>query len=517
MLALRQNPTRKAVSEPVTIPAPVGGLNAKDSLADMPLEDAVRLDNIFPQPNYVQLRKGFSSHRTDVGSAIVVRTLMTYAKANGSDELLAVAGDTIYDVTSVGSAATVLSTSYTSADFQYANFSTTGGHFLIAVNGADTCIKYDGSSISTNTLSGTGLTATDLINVSSHKERLWFVENNSTNAWYLATEAITGALTKFPLGSVFHKGGELMATGTLSRDSGAGADDYWVAVSSSGEAVVYQGTDPSSASTWALVGVFQIGEPIGRRCLFNIGGDLIVITTAGCISMMKMMAVADVQQAFASITYKIQDLFNQASAYNGNFGWQGIVYPMGKWVLVNIPRVAGSDQFQYVMNGETGAWCKFTGLNANCWAVANGDIFFGGNDSTVYQADNTYQDDGAGITGTGITAFSSYGKKGRLKRFTAVRPLYYASGSVGFKIGINVDFNLDPPTGDASATADTGTTWDSALWDTGQWGGSDFVFKPWKGAGSIGTYGAVTFSVAINGQSCSVNAFDVVAQLGGIQ
>jgi hypothetical protein len=54
-----------------------------------------------------------------------------------------------------------------------------------------------------------------------------------------------------------------------------------VFVTDQGEVMVYRGTDPSSASTWALIGIWIVGAPIGNRCLMKYGGDLLVLTLDG--------------------------------------------------------------------------------------------------------------------------------------------------------------------------------------------------------------------------------------------
>jgi hypothetical protein len=43
-------------------------------------------------------------------------------------------------------------------------------------------------------------------------------------------------------------------------------DDYAAFITSEGQVAVYSGADPASSTTWSLVGVFDIGAPIGRRC-----------------------------------------------------------------------------------------------------------------------------------------------------------------------------------------------------------------------------------------------------------
>ena len=43
-----------------SITSPIGGWNARDSIAEMPATDAVTLNNFFPTPTDVQLRQGYS-------------------------------------------------------------------------------------------------------------------------------------------------------------------------------------------------------------------------------------------------------------------------------------------------------------------------------------------------------------------------------------------------------------------------------------------------------------------------
>lgn len=40
------------------LPAPVGGLNARDAYTDMDEQDAVILNNVFPEANYLAVRGG---------------------------------------------------------------------------------------------------------------------------------------------------------------------------------------------------------------------------------------------------------------------------------------------------------------------------------------------------------------------------------------------------------------------------------------------------------------------------
>lgn len=497
------------------MPAPVGGLNARDALADMDEKDAITLDNIFPESNYVTLRRGYQAHRDSAGAAI--RSLMVYRKATGADEMFAGTTATIWNVTSAGSAATSVATSFTSGNWESANFETPGGLFLVAVNGADAPQIYDGSAFAAASISSSGLTVSQLVNVTQHKERLWFVQKDSMNLWYLGTQAIAGTLVKFPMGAAFKRGGYIESFGSFSTDSGDGPDDFFAIMSSEGEVAVYAGTDPASSATWGLVGLFATGKPVGRRCSVEISGDLIWITTDGAVSMQRLLRFDRSQAERAAVTAKINSLFNEyVGSYVTNLGWQGLTYPERRYLIVNVPTAQDSTAVQLVMNTITGAWCRFTGMEATCWATANGELYFGDGSGNVWQADVTRQDNGAIIQGDLKTAFSYLNKRGINKQWTMIRPIVASNGSPGFSVGIDLDFGTDGAMGEIVTVAGNGAVWGVSQWGSSQWGGSGGrITKSWQTVGGVGFAAAVKFRVRANGQSCTINSFDVAASPGG--
>src|SRR6187399_469720 len=86
-------------AEPKTIPAPVGGLNGRDSLANMAELDAYQLDNMFPGTSTCSVRQGCSEHQPDIGGP--VSSLETYSSGAGQ-VMLAFAKPFVYDVTVEG-------------------------------------------------------------------------------------------------------------------------------------------------------------------------------------------------------------------------------------------------------------------------------------------------------------------------------------------------------------------------------------------------------------------------------
>lgn len=149
-------------------PSPIGGWNARDSLAQMNPLDAVQMVNFFPTPTDTTLRKGFTKH--SIGMSGAVKSLFNYSSPTGK-QLFASTDSIIYNVDTP--TATVSLTGITSGEWVQTSITTAGGSFMPAVNGVDSMIVYDGTrwqktattstaqTISTITRGGTGnLTAT---------------------------------------------------------------------------------------------------------------------------------------------------------------------------------------------------------------------------------------------------------------------------------------------------------------------------------------------------------------------
>ena len=151
-----------------SLPAPIGGWNARDSLAAMNPLDAVQMVNFFPTPTDVTLRQGYS--KSSIGITGAVLSLMNYSSPT-TTKLFAATATIIYDAST--STATSSLTGNTDGKWIHAMITTAGGSFMAAVNGVDPMVVYDGTrwsrsattstaqTISTITRGGTGnLTAT---------------------------------------------------------------------------------------------------------------------------------------------------------------------------------------------------------------------------------------------------------------------------------------------------------------------------------------------------------------------
>lgn len=446
----------------VNIQAPVGGWNARDSLDDMPPEDAVLLENWVPDSGYCRLRGGSELYTSGLGGDVL--TLAEYHAA-GVRKFLAAADGNLWDITD-GSAPVSLASGYSLDRWQFTHHS---GRLLL-VNGVDSPQAFDGTAIAAMDFTGTtwGSSAPEnLHGVTSFKGRALYREESRQGFWYAAAGSYQGALNWFPLDSVVQKGGDLSMILTWTRDSGDGVDDLAVFYFSSGEVLVYQGSDPGDANDWALVGRFQLGEPLGARGRAKLAGDEVIITKDGYINLGAALSngrVSDRDKVSQKINAAVKaDL----SRFGNNPGWQALLYPAGSLFLVNVP-ISSSQSEQHVLNTNTGSWTKFTGWYARCFTLFADALYFGGN-GEVYKADTGYSDSGALIKGRAITAFNYCGTRSRKKLLTAaqvvsnyMQPQYIGLSAAGdFRPPLSPSNFLPPEQG--------GTSWDSSGWDASGW------------------------------------------------
>ena len=478
-------------STSTSLPPPVKGWDTRESLADMPADHAVVMDNWFPSTDRVKIRKGHSSHAT--GMTGNVETLVEYVPLTGTGALFAANDGDIYDVTSSGAIGAAVSTGHSNDRWQHVQMGTAAGQYLRMFNGADTPLLYDGSTWATTAI--TGPTANNLIWGTTHQRRLWVGEEDSLSAWYLGVNAVSGAATEFALAAITSLGGYIMAMGSWSRDSGTGMDDVAVFITSEGEVVVYSGTDPAAAATWGLIGVFRIGKPIGRRCMVKAGSDLVIVTQDGFVPLSAILTVDQSQTRLVSLSDQISEAVNDAVRDNGAlYGWQPIMYPQGLMMMFNIPQTSTTSH-QYVFNTITGAPTRFTGMNAVCWSLLNDNLYFGGADGVVYKADNGTSDNGVDINADCLQAFNYFKSPQSNKLFKMVEPIFESDGNPNAAIDFNVDFQIKAPTGVASASAVNSGLWGISKWGIALWGTAGQIYRGWRGVRGNGRAGSIRIRI----------------------
>ena len=514
-----RNLVQRAAAQVQSLPAPVGGWNARDSFANMEATDAVTLINMFPTVSNVVLRGGYSEHVTGLDGQ--VQTLMTYA-AGGTVKLYAVTSTgKLYDVTTAGAVGAAKVTGLSNGVWEYINVTNASGvQYLYAVNGADKPILFDGTTWiridGTSTPDITGVTTTTLAGICLFKNRVWFFGKNTLKAYYLDVDDVGGAIHEFDLTSIARFGGHIVDFNTWTLDAGYGADDNLAFITSMGEVIVYTGTDPSDADKWSLIGVWKLGSPISSRCMLKWGGDLLILTYDGLMPMAGSLQSSRLDPRVA-LSDKIQGAITAATtSYGGNHasvGWQVVYNAKRNAVWINVPVAVGQQQ-QYVMNTITKSWAQFTGWPANCWETFNDDPYFGGN-GVVYAAwDDSYADDGANIPTVALQAFNYFGARAVKKYFTRARPSIFSNGSPSIFIGMNVDFDTSNTTAPLTFTPTTSGTWGTSTWDSGLWGNDNVIQNTWIGITGIGYCGGTQFQSASQGIQIEWASTDIVYQSG---
>lgn len=386
--------------------------------------------------------------------------------------------------------------------WQYQNFTTTAGSYIVMVNGADVYRVYDGTAWHKDGDGApydiTGVTSSNLIDVHVFKSRLWFVQVNTLKAWYLPVNSIGGAATVLDLSGVFLKGGTLQAMATWTIDSGFGVDDYAVWATSKGEVAVYKLSDPTTPSGIALIGIWHIGSPVGRRCFMKFRGDNLIICQDGIMPLASALQSSRLDPRVA-VSNKIELAVSTAvTNYGANYGWQLLQFPKEDMLILNVPVQEGSAQQQYVMNTINGSWCNFTGWAANCWELFNDNAYFGGN-GFVGQAWSTNADAGTNIQGNALQAFSALRSPAIQKRFTRIRPTLYSNGSPTIYANVNLDLDTTDPSSPLAFSPTTYGVWDTGLWDTAVWGADLTLNNRWQGANGVGGWVAPRLKVATMG------------------
>lgn len=492
---------RTRTSHEKTFPPPVGGWVANASIASMKPTEAVELVNWFPRPTSVETRMGSTQWHVRYGE--IVKTLATWKGLDGTEAFFSVTDSGIYEST-YGGVSTDNSLSRwaarTEGKHQWDQFGDGTNAWLILVNGVDKPLYIDGSTAvavdGVSTPAITGITTTDIVNLAVFKERILFVRNDKLGFDYLAAGAAGGAASFFDLSSVASLGGYLMAIAVWSRDAGNGPDDYAVFITSQGEALVYAGTDPSSANTWSLVGTFRIGKPIGRKCVLKYGADPLILTEGGVFPLSALLSAGDERERFA-VSYKIQDAFTKASADTlDTYGWTMVSYPEQDMLLVNVPVAEEGKHYQYVMNTISKAWCKFEGWDAEDWGIFDRQLFYckGG---IIYKAWAGIADevssrfsyvDGSDlivgckpITYTARQSFQDWGTPA-IKSPVMFMPLIESVTNTPYTVGIDSDFTSRPFL-EQEEDADSGVMrWGVGRWGVDRWGTSDPIARRWQGA-----------------------------------
>lgn len=519
-------------SEPV--PAPQKGINNVDGLIAMDQQEAVFMFNLEPSQYGTRVRTGYEEWVTSV-DANGIRTIIPYTgSATANDKLFATGRAGFYDISVSGTAPALLlafpSLSDTSGFGQWTGFTTLAGQFSLYTDEQNGYYVYTEGGVWAKVAMGGGATQVSgvdpalFVAVTIFKSKAWFVEKNSSRAWYLPTGAVFGAATAFNFGNKFKKGGTLVNLFNWTVDGGEGVDDYLVAVSSGGDVVVYKGNDPAVATDFVQHGVWFIGPPpVGRRISGRLGGELYLLSAYGLLPMSGLVSGTLQQMDEAYLTRKITPLVNlEMIATRETVGWEVKLIPKQNIFLISTPKRDAFPFTQFAQSTNNQGWTVYRDVpyfNGEEW---HGNFYFGAGNGTAYifdgNLDNVSLD---GLTSTRINwsvlqAFSDFSEPGIYHIPQYIRPIFIADEIPNYSVEVRFDYNLSDVFGAATPGATTsGTLWDVGVWDLSVWGGDFVLVDTIQGASGIGR----AMAIGLNGQSGAETVlirYDLIFQSGGM-
>jgi hypothetical protein len=518
-----------------TFPAPNNGVDVSQPLPGGDPTKANRLSNLIPRVFGCVLRAGYADWASNMGGKI--NTLMSYQPAHNADGKQFAASETgdVYDVTTrTGPLITPpVAWSFTPGDmphpgeFSYVNFTTTGDvHFLCVVGEGMGYKTFDGTawvSHAQGTAAGEieGIDPKKFDYVCIWKSRLWFIEANSTVAWYLPVGVIAGKATAFDFGSLLPNGGSLAMISNWTVDGGEGLDDNLVILSNQGDTLLYKGSDPDNVATFSMVGRWYIGRvPAGRRCLAHYSTDVAILSEKGLVFLSEILR----GQAFFDNAVLARNINGELSkqvidSINERY-WEVRFLPREQVVCVNAPSSAFGD-FQWVFEVNSKAFCTLSGIPALTIDTFDSRTFFGDDIGKVWAAFTGDTDgalDGApgrDIEGYVVTTFQTVGDPVRVKRFLMIRPSFVAPTAPAYSAKINPNWVLSLPQ-QTVPFIDNGTNkWDLGVWDVAVWSGEAQSFEGWVGATGTGRFASLAMRVK-GLPGTTFIAWTVVVDSGGI-
>jgi len=537
MLQVRTKPAAPAVAKNFSWPAPYG-MNLVDTATELEPMDCLSAVNMLRGQYGLKTRSGYREWVTGLGAS--VRSILPFqGSASSNDKIFAAIQTGIYDcstsTSTPGAAVYTFGTSdATSGYCEAVNWTTdAGGHFMLLADETNGYITYAEAGatwykpvVGDFTPSSGSFDPATVRNITAWKKRIWFTTASSSLAWYTDVDAYKGNVYPFDFGPQFRHGGTLVGIWSLSVNGGLGIDDYLVALSTSGDVVVFQGFDPSSAATFILRDVWYVGQvPAGRRFVTSFGGDALVLGSLGVLPLSKLLSGALTQSEDSYASRKISPVLSQQlTTYLTTRGWEMEIHPEDKALIVLVPYSTTTPSDQWMMSLHAGAWTKASGLAMTTMKAWKTKLYFGTsggklciNDGDVDNNQLSGSTNAIAIQWSLLTGFSKLGTASN-KRIKQIRPRFRTEGTSP-QYSVNARWDLD--TSDITNIVYSGTfassaaVWDSAIWDAATWAAGIGTAGDWKGATGTGTYAALALAGASIGRT-TLASFEIFYDVGGL-
>jgi hypothetical protein len=514
-----------------TIPPPYGGLDLVAPIDQMDPNYALELVNVFPGAGAPSVRLGYQELAT-TGATISgeIQFMYRLPKKDGTTVLIVATATKLYAVTTGGVVTDITkATPHTSGEFSWAILN--NNIYLTNASAADAAQVYTGTGVAIN-VTYTGVTLSNLVSCASYKRRMIFVEKNTGKIWYskVDEDGTTGSptLKSEDLAYNLTRGGYLLWTGSYTNQTASTAAEYFYAISSEGEIIMYAGDAPDAAN-WTQVARFYIGHPLGYRSFVRVNQDTWIITKQGIVPLSALFE-NDPEAALNFFSSRVNSIVSQyASVTPFDHSWYGFFWPEGRRIYFNIPESSTSNFF-LVYSIDTKGWTTFKlydGSDCAQAATFNSFPYYGGIDGKLWRGETGYADavtstdTGQPITFAGRTAFSFYDARGNYKAFKDIRPLFKAKKGVQLALGLDTDFKRAPVITNVTTAPGTFTPWGSTggsptytPWGSAWSGDEEYIFDRFAVKGQ-GHCAAVRFGGSVKNSGCQIFGFEVRFDLGG--
>ena len=511
-------------AEMAMIQPPVGGLNWRKPPIELDPREALHLENVLPRPSSGELRHGYKEFAINLGNPVM--TLMSYrATAHPDDKLFAAtASGEIFDVTTGGDTFEAMTTIGSDGILSAINSTTQDKSYLCVVSPAGGYWTYEpNEGWAKQDLTGDGA-GKSFSSIFKWKDRIWLIEDGTTKAYYLGIGAIKGDATVFDFAPILRRGGHLAYGTTWTFDAGYDISDYFVLVTTQGEVIVYEGTNPSEASTFQLKGVWNVGAvPEGSRSHTHFGGELMLMSSLGVVPMSALVN-GKVANEYDVASSKIQPILeNVFSQYKRQFGWAMTTIYDQAFLLLKTPQTNTGSHVYYIMSTQTGAWATLTNMPMSCVVVVDEKIYFGTSDGKVclgFEGDSdgaTLEgQQGAPIVGRYLGGYQDFGKAGMHKKFTLCRPFFVSKGQPSVRLKIATQYSASFPSVQASQEPTSKKAFfGEDKWNLCRWSGGVNTYTHLAGVNGMGFYGALVMSFTGKAQTQFTSA-TLMYQPGGV-
>lgn len=512
-------PRRSAASQTHQVyafPAPLRGIDVSQQLPGGDPLTAIRCQNLIPRVLGLELRKGYTRWVSNMAGEI--RSLIAYHPAIGDPKLFAAnSNGDIFDVTAAQLSSFVpvpvinVPGGLPPGEWTSLNFTTSAGvHYLVLTCPGGGYYVYDGINF-IEAQEGVGPGEIEGVDphlfsfVTVYKNRLWFVERETTRAWYLPVGQVAGKATEFDFGAMFPNGGQLDVLINWTYDGGGtgagGLSNKLVIIADQGDVLVYGGDDPDVAAEFRVEGRWYVGRvPASTRYASLYQTDVVILSERGLNFMSELMR----GQGFfgnESIAGNINsELAIQVSQNLDSRYWEVRFLPHEQLLVINFPE-SNSQSLQWGYEVNNKAFFILAGMPMVTVDTFDGKTFFGDQQGNVWWAFEGQSDGaietvaGKDLEGNLVTAFTALGEGVRVKRFLMCRASFISDAPVGVQVQLNSEWSFTLPPGAPPYLRAGENYWDQGKWDVAVWGGAGKTYEVWTGATGTGRYGALSMKV----------------------